>query len=151
MRRMFIDPGSNVTGWALFDDDELVDSGTVSAMKGSTFKRLVEIGKAYTALARELQPEQVLFERMNRMVNVAVVWSVGIIGYAIKRGHEECEVASEYSEQISPSEWKKYERLNGVYNLHRADSGSDDETVAILIGLVYLSKMKGGSNEKSNS
>lgn len=147
MKRMFIDPGSNITGWALFEDSELIDSGTVSAIKGSTFKRLLEIGKAYSRLAQELQPDQVLFERMNRMVNVAVVWSVGIIGYAIKRGHEDCEIMSEYSHQVSPSEWKKYDKTHNVYNIHRADSGSDDETVAILIGLVYLSKMKGGDND----
>jgi len=146
MRRMFVDPGTNVTGWALFDDDELVDSGTISAMKGPAFRRLLEIGKAYARLASELQPDQVYFERMNRIVHVSVIWSIGTIGYAIKRAHEAAEIMDSTDSQISPSSWKKYDKETGAYNIYRPDSGSDDETVAILLGLVYLKNMRGNNN-----
>ena len=79
---------------------------------------------------------------MNRTVNVAVIWAVGAIGLAIKQASPDSIILSESKHQISPSSWKKFERLNKVWNAHRQNADSEDEVVAILIGLVYLSNLK---------
>lgn len=141
-KRMFVDPGTNSTGWAMFEGEELIDSGTITATKGQMFDRILTICNQFKSVSACHRPDEVVFERMNRMVNVAVIWAVGAIGLAIKLGNPSSVILSESKHQISPSSWKKFERLNGVWNTHRQNADSEDEVVAILIGLVYLSNLK---------
>lgn len=147
IKQLFIDPASNSTGWALFIDGVCTDSGTIEASKGPVFKRLIDIHAQYKELGSRIKPDEVRFERMNRVVNVAVIWSVGAIGVALKLGHWPANIKSEYSEQISPSTWKKYEKENEVFNNIRANTSSNDEAVAVLLGLAYTESNRGIKHE----
>lgn len=97
---------------------------------------------AYKELSQHHQPDELIFERMNRIVNVIVIWAVGaiIVGYELGTfGKGKAKTGP--MDQVSPSSWKKYDRLNSAYNKYRPNCASDDEVVSILIGLYYLEKL----------
>jgi hypothetical protein len=139
---MFIDPGTNSSGWAVFEGDYLLAHGTVIAT-GSTFERLNSMSSDYFNLALNYQPEYVYFERMNRAVNVACIWFVGAIGVAIMEGWHPAKICAQYADQISPSMWKRYENEYKVFNNLVKDCTSNDEAVAILLGLAYNKYLEG--------
>lgn len=143
-RRIFVDPGSNVTGWALFHDDEFIQSGTIRAKakkKGMTgaataLVRLKEIYKLYHTLFGDLLPDEVLMERMNYKVHYFCQWANAVIGLAAAMHDIPAQ------DEISPSSWKAYERRQVALAAIRETTESEDEAVAVLLGFTYLEKLK---------
>lgn len=82
--RLFVDPGSKVSGWALFEDKHLVETGTCRAVVQDTgdrdaFRRLSDILDAFAlpdfSLVKEVHIEQ-LVTRTHQYTH----WAVGAIG-----------------------------------------------------------------------
>jgi hypothetical protein len=140
--RLFFDPGTNSCGWAVFRNDLLVDHGTFDLSGAELPERLFRLGKAVKNVCLSYQPDEVYFERMNRVVNVAVVWAVGLIVFGSYVGTGgRARIGTPYTDQISPSSWKKYDREKSAYNTYRPLCQSDDEVVAILMGLYKLEQI----------
>ena len=152
--RLFIDPGSNSTGWAVVDEESkcILETGTIRAHKNhEVWERLDEIGAGYYVLANELGSRydawgsKVHIERMNRNVNVAVVWSVAAIAVNLMPW------GFFIDEQISPTAWQKtvkwnkaHTKKNWVKNklAKRYNTDSEDEAAAIGLALHWIKTQK---------
>lgn len=134
VRRLFIDPASKSTGWALFEDKQLVEHGTVTAdPELQVFARLWDIFTAYYDLA--LDVEEVHIEQLVRNTHIFTHWSVSAIGIAYAaRG---AKVAGD----IPIQSWQKYCDWHGSQKRLRAYKNkveSEDELSAIGMGLWFL-------------
>lgn len=148
--RLFIDPGTNSAGWAIFRNDLLVEHGTWIFEGKPLPERLFLLAKTVKNCCLQYRPDEVYFERMNRIVNVAVIWAVGIIVFASYVGTGgRAKVGTAYSDQISPSSWKKYDKENQAYNQYRPQCDSDDETVAIMMGLYKIKELNNANQTPS--
>jgi hypothetical protein len=166
IRRLFVDPGSNSAGWALFEGAELLCSGSVLANpKKSAFARSAEIGRKFQAQALEFQDlglawSESLLERVPNACAVQVHHAVGVIGAAL----------SPYSNvkvepTLIPSAWQKFcgwdrkvmndkkvavadvkvgngLKLGSPLLPHLEKAASKDELAAIGLGLFYLNRNK---------
>lgn len=138
--RLFIDPGSNSTGWALFRDKEYLESDTIktSRPKEHALKRLVDIQYGYYCLASRLcyhSDIEIYFERMNHRVKECI-WAVGAIGVTLLDWG-----AFKWGGEISPLSWQKYVDWKGKrrkLGRYKKRVESEDELSAIGIGLYYL-------------
>jgi len=62
MRLLALDQASRTTGWAIFDDEELVDSGTFTLKSDDIGERLVDYKKHIEKLICDNDIEEVAFE-----------------------------------------------------------------------------------------
>jgi hypothetical protein len=143
--RLFIDPASISTGWALFSGDKLVFHGTIVRTEGDALDRLASISKAYEALSAMYLPDEIIIERMNHIVAYQVVWSVGVIAVATRQGSPRAKFA-----QLSPQTWQKYLRELGYARpdfakLHSCES--EDEATAIAMGLAFTGSLENKNGE----
>jgi Holliday junction resolvasome RuvABC endonuclease subunit len=133
--RLFIDPASKSTGWALFSDSGLVHHGSVVAPEGDPSERLLWLFERYAAIAGLYKPDEVVIERMNFTVAYVVVWSAGVILTAIRKGAPQAP-----QHQMSPATWKKYLDSLGLKRSHVAamfGCETEDEATAILMGQAF--------------
>lgn len=142
MKRLFIDPATEKTGWALFINGQLVESGSIQ-VAGRMAERLLKIKNAYRELATRLVPDSVHVEQMNHRVHVCI-WSVG----AIIVGMEEAGVHVDVKApgfQISPTGWQTWVgwRRGNALGEYRERVGSADELAAIGMGLYWHAKFGG--------
>lgn len=137
-RRMFIDPGSRSSGWAVFEGAELVRHGTVTLKGKDVDERMRGLWQAYRQIAEREKPEAVFIERMNRRVHRYCLWASNLTRtvFSIYGGKPKFE-------EISPGTWKKYlsesgqtlETLGSFWSV-----ASGDESVAISMGYAVLEK-----------
>lgn len=141
MKRLFIDPATYDTGWALFDDNgELLQSGKIQVKSGRLFERLLALKNEYRDLAAWLKPDSVHIERMNHRVHTCI-WSVA----AILVGVEEAGVPVDDKNpdfQISPNSWQAKVRWKRADSLaeYRGEVESIDQLAAIGMGVFYFMK-----------
>lgn len=145
MRRLFIDPATNKTGWALFVDGVLVESGTINVSGPTVWYRLFNLKNQYRDLVTRLKPDRVFIERMNYRV-LSCVWSVS----AIALGAAEAGVFIDGSArdgtaecfQISPNSWQAWCGWKQPDSLKefRSRVGSVDELAAIGMGVYWHEK-----------
>jgi hypothetical protein len=139
---MFIDPASTKTGWAIFDDFRLLNSGSISATGNDVFKRLSQIAVEYATEIYPYNYEEIHFENIpvsNRLGKQAVMrplmYSIGAIGQMLYRDGLKISV------DIPVKSWQKYVDWNGErtrlceYENHVE---SEDELAAIGMGLWYV-------------
>lgn len=133
----------------MFDGASLVVSGTFEPDGKNVSQRLASLFHGYRELTVHYAPDEMVFERMNRVVNIMVPWSCGVIVAAFSAGTFGNGVTSDNGSnyQVSPPSWKKFDRENHVYNAIRANAASDDETVAVMIGMTYLQQLEKGTNK----
>ena len=134
--RLFIDPGSYSTGWALFKGPELIKSGTVDVDKKERdpFVRLSKISQQYLLLM--LPACEVHLEQLVRNTHIYTHWSVGAIG-AILTGLG-CSVKAD----IPIASWQRAVDWHGdrePLNSYLELVSSEDELAAIGMGLWYTS------------
>src|SRR5688572_25877167 len=108
IRRLFIDPGSISTGWALFVGSTFMMSGTVAsaqADKGDAdaFRRLALIVGRYGPLSQELLDE-VHFEQLVTRTHHYTHWSVGAIGAFFAACNKDVEVLAD----VAISSWQRF-------------------------------------------
>lgn len=138
-RRLFVDPASISSGWALFEGSKLVGQGTVLADKRRTvFERLSYVYGQYLAINQLEQYEEVHIEKIPRRCHHYTIWSVAVIGlalYSLSGGPVD--------DDLPVRSWQKVVNWRGnekAWQL-KLQAGSEDETVAVLLGHYYLNKL----------
>lgn len=142
--RLFIDPASISTGWALFSDDVLVRSGTVCVdKKDSIFDRLHKIYREYRKLKFK-NVEEVHIEQLVRNTHIYTHWSVSTIAMALY--HPTRVIAAD----ISISAWQKatsWKTTKDPIKAHKGRVSSEDELAAIAMGTYYTRRFFGLSKK----
>lgn len=142
--RLFIDPGSNSAGWALFDGPTLIDSGTIAAKKNrNQFVRLAEIVCGFRAVFQldylgKTKISEVHIETLNYQTAYACIWSVGVIG-TLFASH-----GAAVSQDVFITAWQKHanwkeEKVD--WKVHGCTS--EDEFAARCMGRWWLAKLQG--------
>jgi hypothetical protein len=141
---LYVDPASISTGWALFVDGVLQQSGTIVAdKKDNVFKRLYQIYVGYRKLG--IKPDEVHIEQLVRNTHIYTHWSVSVI--ALGLFHSNVKVGAD----IPISSWQKFvnwKEDKTPLQIYKRRVSSEDELAAIGMGLWHSSKI-GGVGKKS--
>lgn len=70
-RLLALDQASKVTGWAIFEDDELKSYGKISLDDPNTDIRLVQLRQGIQTLVADYNIDEVIFEDIQQQNNVA--------------------------------------------------------------------------------
>ena len=70
-RLLALDQASKVTGWAIFEDDELKSYGKISLDDPNTDIRLVQLRQSIQTLVADYNIDEVIFEDIQQQNNVA--------------------------------------------------------------------------------
>lgn len=138
--RLFIDPASISTGWALFSDDKLVRSGTVATdKKDNVFDRLNYIFKEYKKL-KFTNVDEVHIEQLVRNTHIYTHWSVSVIAMALYATDR--AIAAD----VSISSWQKatsWKTTKDPLKAYKGRVSSEDELAAIGMGTYYTRRFCG--------
>lgn len=138
--RLFIDPASISTGWALFLDDKLIKSGTIATdKKGNIFDRLNIIYKEYKKLKFD-KVDEVHIEQLVRNTHIYTHWSVSVIAMALY--NTGCTIAAD----VSISSWQKataWKTTKDPIKAYKGRVNSEDELAAIGMGTYYTRRLSG--------
>lgn len=138
--RLFIDPASISTGWALFADDQLLKSGTIATdKKNNVFDRLHKIYREYKKLKFK-DVEEVHIEQLVRNTHIYTHWSVSVIAMALY--HPNRTIAAD----ISISSWQKatlWKTTKDPIKAYKGRVSSEDELAAIGMGTYYTRRFCG--------
>ncbi len=138
-RILYVDPASISTGWALFEDGKLIDSGTVAVDKKlPIFLRLYHIYKAYKRL--RLSPNEIHIEQLVRNTHIYTHWSVSVIALSMFRRNVQVDA------DIPISSWQKFTDWQGEkapLKSYRRWVKSEDELAAIGMGLWHTARTAG--------
>ncbi len=135
-RRMFVDPASYDTGWALFVGKKLEAHGTV-AVQGVVPVRLWKIFERYRDIVLVQQPDEMHVENFRRNLAIQLHWSVAAIlaaaGYHAVPAEQDCWMSS----------WQSFcgFKKDGPYGKlakFSKKTSSEDELSAIGIGLWWV-------------
>lgn len=135
--RLFVDPASISSGWALFQDSKLIAHGTVAVdKKDPVFTRLAGIFKQYKAITNR-NIKEVHIEQLVRNTHIYTHWSVGVIGCA-------CWLRNiSVSADIPITSWQSFCDWKGSRQplvSYKRKVESEDELSAIGMGLWYIEK-----------
>lgn len=137
---LYIDPASISSGWALFDGDRLIDSGTIAVdKKDNVFVRLCKIYKNYKKLS--LDYEEIHIEQLVRNTHIYTHWSVSVIATALY--HSGCNIFAD----IPIASWQKHTDWQGekkILDGYKRRVKSEDELAAIGMGLWHTTRTTGG-------
>lgn len=154
MRLLALDQASRTTGWAIFDDEELVDSGTFTLKSDDIGERLVDYKKHVEKLICDNDIEEVAFEdiQMQNQINNVQTFKVlaEIFGvtqeYLVEQGHSYHVVSSNtWKSQLNIKGKQRAEQKKNaqVYVLeHYNKKVSQDESDAICIGSCVILQNK---------
>lgn len=146
MRLLALDQASRTTGWAIFDDEELIDSGTFTLKSDDIGERLVDYKKHVEKLICDNDIEEVAFEdiQMQNQINNVQTFKVlaEIFGvtqeYLVEQGHSYHVVSSNtWKSQLNIKGKQRAEQKKNAqaYVLeHYNKKVSQDESDAICIG-----------------
>lgn len=133
---LYVDPASISTGWALFTDGKLVQSGTILAdKKDNVFKRLYQIYVAYKKLG--IKADEVHIEQLVRNTHIFTHWSVSVIALALFHSNIQMDADIPIASWQKFTEWK--EEKTPLQNYKRR-VGSEDELAAIGMGLWHTAR-----------
>lgn len=143
---LYVDPASISSGWALFENGKLVDSGTVAVDKKlPIFLRLYHIFKAYKRL--RLSPHEIHIEQLVRNTHIYTHWSVSIIAISMFRRNVQVDA------DIPIASWQKFADWKGKKKPLENYKGwvrSEDELAAIGMGLWHSTRAtEGGISKKA--
>jgi hypothetical protein len=135
-RILYVDPASISSGWALFEDGKLIDSGTVAVdKKMNVFLRLHHIYKAYKKL--RLSPNEIHIEQLVRNTHIYTHWSVSVIALSMFRRNVQVDA------DIPISSWQKFTDWKGnkaPLKDYKRWVRSEDELAAIGMGLWHTAR-----------
>lgn len=132
-RRLFIDPASISSGWALYEGAKLVAHGTVATeKKWSVFVRLHDIWRQYRQLSFT-NLDEVHIEKLPRRCHHYTMWSVGVIGHAL------VPLTSKIDDEAPVKSWQKHVSWRDVEGSWKERGyKSEDEFAAVCIGKWYV-------------
>jgi Holliday junction resolvasome RuvABC endonuclease subunit len=138
-KRLFVDPGSRSSGWAYFEGDEFIRSGTFEATKDvAAFHRIAELYLDYFELGSELCPDEVHIENFRKNLAIQLHHSVGAIAAALGN------FAPVIEQDCWMGSWQRFHGYSKKEELPKHLKSyiieSVDELEAIAIGLWYLER-----------
>lgn len=148
-RIIALDNATHITGWAIFDNKELVSYGKYTTKNSDTSDRILEMGDWLTNLLEKWEPNTIILEDIQQQSNVSTFKVLaklqGVLEYIAKKNDVEYYI-------ISPSTWKSHAGVQGksradqkrsaqlivtrLYNLQ----ATQDESDAILLGKYGVDK-----------
>jgi hypothetical protein len=139
MKRVFIDPGSKSCGWALFEDGEFLEAGTLTSKQKNPFTRLGEIYDQAVQIAQEKNPEEARIEILNYKTNYVCIWAVAVIGVAFAKN------GVTVSQEIPIKSWQSFANWAMIEDGWREVTepqtfDSEDAYAAYWMGLWWLTK-----------
>jgi len=144
--RLFIDPASISTGWALFNERKFVASGTIDIDNElPVFKRLSALYRQYKQTAT-IKLDEVHIEQLPRNCHVYTHWSVGVIGSSL------ADICSDIRADIPIQSWQKFCEWKSKRTPLVSYQGrvkSEDELAAIGMGLYWVDQFAKEPDEKA--
>ena len=135
-RRMFIDPASISSGWAIYLGKELEKSGTIAVdKKFNVFVRLMHLSALYRQLMVSGSVDEVHIELLPRRCHHFTHWSVGVIGSTLQA------YGGTISSDIAVKSWQKWtdwERKSAKWRT--LGYKSEDEFAAVEMGRFWTEK-----------
>lgn len=132
--RMFVDPASISSGWAIFVNENYVRSGSVVVGGKDAIERLVKIFDQYKSIVNNWAPAEVHIEQFGGRPSHILHWSVGVIGVATKTDFNTVGQDVPVSSWQSAVEWKGTRHPLKNY-LDQVET--EDELAAIGMGIWY--------------
>lgn len=148
MKILAFDQSSRLSGWAIFEDGEYVDSGVIDKHKiTDSDKRVAEMGLAIYRKIKETAPDLIIAENIQNQSNTATVILLArlqgmILGY--------CAAHKIRVEILGPSQWRselafkqgpkvkreelKKQAMNYVEKNFDVEDCTEDQAEAICIG-----------------
>lgn len=141
---VYVDPASISSGWALFVDGKLQQSGTVLAdKKANVFKRLYQIYCGYKKLG--IKADEVHIEQLVRNTHIFTHWSVSVIALGLFHSNVQVDADIPISSWQKFTEWKENQTPLQIY---KRRVSSEDELAAIGMGLWHTARFTGGGIAK---
>ncbi|NDG29308.1 hypothetical protein EB118_04295 [bacterium] len=141
---LYVDPASISSGWALFVNGQLQDSGTVLAdKKANVFKRLYQIYSGYKKLG--IKADEVHIEQLVRNTHIFTHWSVSVIALGVFHSGVQVDADIPISSWQKFTEWKEERTPLQIY---KRRVGSEDELAAIGMGLWHTARTSEGGVAK---
>ena len=142
-RVIAIDDATQISGWAVFDDSELVSYGKFAAKAGEASDRIVEIGDWLIGLLDKWQPDTIIIEDIQQQANVSVFKVLaklqGVLEYLLKKSKRSYYI-------VHSQTWKSHSKVKGKSRADQKRSAqlivkevygveaTQDECDAILMG-----------------
>lgn len=119
MKILSFDQSTNLTGWALFDNGEHLESGVIDKHKiKDTDKRIAEMGLDMCKKIKKYQPDVVVIEDIQKQSNTkTVIYLARLQGCVILY----CASKSIDIKILHPSEWRKVLSYNQGPKVPRAE------------------------------
>ena len=148
-RIIALDNATHITGWAIFDDDELISYGKYTVKASDTSDRIIEMGDWLIGLLSKWEPNTIILEDIQQQSNVSTFKTLaklqGVLEYITKKSNVEYYI-------ISPATWKSHTGVKGKTRVDQKKSAqlivqtkyniqaTQDESDAILLGKYGVDK-----------
>ena len=148
-RIIALDNATHVTGWAVFDNTNLVSYGKYTTKSSDTSDRILEMGDWLTNLLNKWEPNTIILEDIQQQNNVSTFKVLaklqGVLEYISKKNEVEYYI-------ISPATWKSNAGVKGKSRIDQKKSAqlivnnlygiqaTQDESDAILLGKYGVDK-----------
>ena len=146
MRLLALDQASRTSGWAIFEDQELIDSGTFTLKSDDIGERLVQYRQYLSDLLDKYEIDQVAFEDIQMQGQVNNVQTFKVLAEVFGVTQEYLAEQNYFYHIVSSNTWKSKLQIKGrtrpeqkknaqAYVLeHYNKKVSQDESDAICIG-----------------
>lgn len=148
-RIIALDNATHITGWAVFDNTQLVSYGKYTTQDKDTSDRILEMGDWLSNLLVKWEPNTIIFEDIQQQNNVSTFKVLaklqGVLEYISKKNGVEYYI-------ISPATWKHNAQVQGrtrvdqkrsaqlIVNRLYGVQATQDECDAILLGKYGVDK-----------
>lgn len=148
-RIIALDNATHITGWAVFDNKELISYGKYTTKSNDTSDRILEMGDWLTNLLNKWEPNTIILEDIQQQNNVSTFKVLaklqGVLEYIAKKNEVEYYI-------ISPATWKSNAGVQGRSRVDQKKSAqlivtklyniqtTQDESDAILLGKYGVDK-----------
>ena len=148
-RIIALDNATHITGWAVFDNQDLVSYGKYITKSSDTSDRILEVGDWLTNLLNKWEPNTIILEDIQQQNNVSTFKVLaklqGVLEYISKKNEVEYYI-------ISPATWKSNAHVQGRSRVDQKKSAqlivqrlyniqaTQDESDAILLGKYGVDK-----------
>lgn len=146
MKLLALDQASRTSGWAIFENQELIDSGTFTLKSDDIGERLVQYRQYLSELTDKYEIDEVAFEDIQMQGQVNNVQTFKILAEVFGVTQEYLAEQNYFYHIVSSNTWKSKLQIKGrtrpeqkknaqIYVLeHYHKKVSQDESDAICIG-----------------
>ena len=154
MKLLALDQSSRCSGWAIFDDEELVNSGTFTLKSDDIGERLVDYKKHVEKLICDNEIEEIAFEDIQMQNQINNVQTFKILAEIFGVTQEYLVEQGYFYHVVSSNTWKSQLNIKGKQRVEQKKNAqayvlehynkkvSQDEADAICIGSCVILQNK---------